>query len=177
MGQVIDGEELKQRVREAQTAGQRVVFTNGVFDLLHIGHVRYLQAARDQGDLLVIGLNSDRSTRQLKGPGRPIVPQDERAQVLCALACVDYVIVFDDPTAEQLVAALQPDVYVKGGDYQLEPQGPGASVTATAPAGKALPEAVIVERHGGRVVLLPYLVGHSTTELIRKICATSDSTR
>src|SRR5215204_334405 len=93
--------------------GMRTVFTNGTFDVLHVGHVRYLQAARSLGDLLIVGINSDASARGYKGPGRPVVPQDERAEIVAALRCVDYVTIFDDPTAEHLVAALRPDIYVK----------------------------------------------------------------
>jgi D-glycero-beta-D-manno-heptose 1-phosphate adenylyltransferase len=136
--------------------GKTVVCTNGVFDLLHFGHLRYLDAARALGDLLVVGLNSDRSTRRYKGPSRPLVPEDERAALLLALECVDYVTIFDDPTAERLVAELRPDIYCKGGDY-----GGGA--------GKHLPEAAVVASYGGQVHLIPYLPGHSTTDLIRLI--------
>ena len=139
-----------------RVAGLRVVCTNGVFDLLHYGHLTYLEAARALGDVLVIGLNSDRSTRAYKGPLRPLVPEHERAALLLALQPVDYVVIFDDETAEQLVEHLQPDVYCKGGDYG------GAS-------GKVLPEARVVERYGGQVELIPYLPGHSTSELIERI--------
>ena len=134
--------------------GQRV-FTNGVFDILHVGHVRYLQAARALGDCLIVGLNGDASARALKGEQHPLVPQAERAELLAALGCVDYVIIFDEPTAERLVEALRPEVYVKGGDY--------------AGDSKALPESNVVERYGGRVVLLPYVGGKSTTNIIAAI--------
>jgi len=133
----------------------RRVFTNGVFDILHVGHVRYLQAARALGDCLIVGLNGDASARALKGQQHPLVPQAERAEVLAALGCVDYVIIFDEPTAERLVEALRPEVYVKGGDYAADR--------------KALPEAKVVERYGGRVVLLPYESGKSTTAIINDI--------
>ncbi len=149
---------LRQRWRHQR---RTVVFTNGVFDLLHIGHLRYLQAARALGDVLVVGLNSDRSTRQIKGPQRPLIAQDERAALLLGLRVVDYVTIFDEPTAEHLVAALQPDVYVKGGDYQLS--------DGAVPPGKPLPEAAIVQGYGGRVELIPYVAGRSTTELIQRI--------
>jgi D-glycero-beta-D-manno-heptose 1-phosphate adenylyltransferase len=137
-------------------AGDRVVLTNGVFDLLHYGHLTYLQAARALGDVLIVGLNSDRSTRAYKGPTRPLVPEDERAALLLALEPVDYVVIFDDPTAERLVEQLQPDVYCKGGDYG------GAT-------GKVLPEAAVVESYGGQVELIPYLPEHSTSALIERI--------
>jgi rfaE bifunctional protein nucleotidyltransferase chain/domain len=147
-------------------AGRTLVFTNGVFDLLHLGHVRYLQEARALGEVLVVGLNSDASVRRLKGAGRPLVPQAERAELLAALACVDYVVIFDTGTAERLVAALQPEVYVKGGDYAR----PAAESGAPGPLPpKPLPEAEVVRSYGGRVVLVPYLRGYSTTELIERI--------
>ncbi len=149
---------LRQRWRDHN---QTVVFTNGVFDLLHIGHLRYLEAARALGDVLVVGLNSDASTRQIKGPQRPLVEQHDRAALLLGLRVVDYVTIFHEPTAEHLVAALQPDVYVKGGDYALTGD--------TASSGKPLPEAAIVQGYGGRVELIPYVAGRSTTELIERI--------
>lgn len=146
-----------------RAAGQRLVLTNGVFDLLHPGHVAYLEAARALGDMLVVGLNSDHSTRLIKGPQRPLMSEDDRAYLLAALRCVDYVTLFTEPTAERLVAALRPDIYVKGGDYAL-------SGDADAPIDEQrLPEARVVRRIGGEVVLLPYRVGYSTTALLQKI--------
>lgn len=141
-----------------RAAGRRVVCTNGVFDLLHYGHLAYLSAARALGDLLIVGLNSDTSTRRYKGPLRPLVPEAERAALLLALEPVDYVTIFDESTAEALVAALQPDIYCKGGDYGGE-----------AGLAKPLPEAAIVQRYGGQVYLIPYLPGHSTSDLIALI--------
>ncbi|MBC8076412.1 MAG: D-glycero-beta-D-manno-heptose 1-phosphate adenylyltransferase [Chloroflexales bacterium] len=155
-------DELLPLRDEWRALGLRLVLTNGVFDLLHIGHATYLQQARSLGDLLVVGVNSDASTRANKGPTRPLVPQAERAALLAALRCVDYVTIFEQRTAEALVAALQPDVYVKGGDYRLD----GAAGTSD---GKELPEARIVRGYGGRVELIPYIAGRSTTELIEKI--------
>ncbi|MEJ5197833.1 MAG: adenylyltransferase/cytidyltransferase family protein [Anaerolineae bacterium] len=155
MGQVLalaDALAWRQSLREA---GRSLVFTNGHFDLLHVGHVRYLQAARALGDALLVGLNSDASTRARK-PGRPIVPQDERAELVAALACVDVVVIFDDLTANALVEALRPEIYVKGGDW-------------SRPGGPRPPEAEIVARYGGRVVFLPYVAERSTTALIEKI--------
>jgi len=144
-----------QRIRTRLRArGKAVVLTNGVFDILHVGHVRYLQAARKLGDVLFVGLNSNASARALKGAGRPLTPQLERAEILSALRHVDYVIIFDEPTATHLVEALQPDVYAKGGDYG---------------AGKPLPEADAVVSCGGRVVLLPYTPQHSTTRIVARI--------
>jgi rfaE bifunctional protein nucleotidyltransferase chain/domain len=130
-----------------------IVFTNGVFDLLHPGHVRYLQDARRLGDTLIVGVNSDRSVRSNKGPSRPIVPEHERAEVLAALACVDAVVIFDDATPLAVIAAIQPDVLVKGADW-----GEGAIVGRE-----------VVESRGGRVVRMALSPGHSTTALIAKI--------
>lgn len=171
-------------------AGLRVVFTNGVFDLLHVGHVRYLQQARQLGDTLVVALNSDESTRWLKGPDRPFVPQDERAEILAALACVDAVTIFEEHTAEALVAVMRPDIYVKGGDYAQGgahgiPQmiGPDElrALSKDATLGESasdeffrrLPEARVVSFYGGTVCLIPYVAGHSTTELIARIVSHS----
>src|SRR5436190_23795526 len=117
MRRVLSLSELSEMRPGWRGAGLRVVLTNGTFDLLHIGHVRYLEAARALGDLLVVGINSDASVRGYKGPGRPVVPQDERAEIVAALRCVDFTTIFDEPTATTLVQALQPDVYAKGGDY------------------------------------------------------------
>lgn len=157
-------EELVQLREQWRANGLRVVFTNGIFDLLHVGHLQYLEAARALGDLLIVGLNSDSSTRQLKGPKRPLVPEAERAALLLGLRPVDYVTLFEDRTAERLVATLQPDVYVKGGDYALSDNNDSGQ-TAT----KVLPEARIVQGYGGQVELINYLAGHSTTELIERI--------
>lgn len=143
--------------------GLRLVLTNGVFDLLHAGHVGYLSRARALGDLLVVALNSDASTRALKGPLRPIVPEADRAALLAALRPVDYVTIFAEPTAEAVVAALRPELYVKGGDYGAGPGG--------APDLSRLPEARVVVANGGQVALLPYAEGRSTSELIERIVA------
>ncbi|HVT13952.1 MAG TPA: D-glycero-beta-D-manno-heptose 1-phosphate adenylyltransferase [Fimbriimonadaceae bacterium] len=133
--------------------GKKLVFTNGVFDVLHAGHVRYLRQARELGDLLIVGLNSDASARALgKGPGRPVNPAEDRAEVLLALRSVDGVIPFDDPTPERLIRALRPEVHVKGGDYREED----------------LPEAAAVREYGGEVRILPFLEGRSTTEILRR---------
>ncbi len=148
-----------------RAAGKTIVFTNGCFDLLHLGHVRYLQAARDLGDLLIVGLNSDESTRRLKGPERPLVPERERAEVLAALACVDYVTIFEEDTAVALVRLLRPNVYVKGGDYS----GSASQSEPSAINHAKLPEAAPVLAAGGQVRLIPYLPGHSTSELIQRI--------
>ncbi|MCU0499576.1 MAG: adenylyltransferase/cytidyltransferase family protein [Anaerolineae bacterium] len=149
-------EAISQR---EQWRGRTLVITNGHFDLLHIGHLDYLEKARALGDALWIGLNGDASTEQLKGPGRPITPADERARLLSALRPVDGVIVFHERTAENLVRALRPEIYVKGGDYGTSDQG----------LVKPLPEAEIVRAYGGQVVLIPYLPGHSTSAVIQKV--------
>jgi len=173
-------------VAARQDAGERAVITNGCFDLLHLGHVAYLRAARDLGDFLIVALNSDASTRRIKGPLRPLVAESERAEILAALSCVDYVTIFDDNTAERAVAALRPAVYVKGGDYAggeraqagvtLAPDelrhllaGDASAHPALAGLERRLPEARVVAAYGGSVTLLPYLPGHSTTELIERI--------
>jgi len=134
--------------------GKKLVFTNGCFDLLHLGHVRYLEAAKKLGDCLVVGVNSDDSVRRLKGAGRPMISEGERAELVAALESVDFVVIFDSVTAEGIVAELQPHIYVKGGDYGDE---------------KPLPEAKIVESYGGQVTIVPYLHGYSSTQLIEKI--------
>ena len=140
---------------EAAAQGKRVVFTNGCFDLLHVGHVRYLKEARQQGDLLIVGLNDDRSTRGVKGPGRPFVVQEERAEILASLECVDYVVIFSESTAEGLVGTLKPDIYVKGGNYRIE----------------ELPEAKMVAQYGGRVYLTSLIPDRSTSSLVSNILA------
>jgi rfaE bifunctional protein nucleotidyltransferase chain/domain len=138
---------------EWRTAGQAVVFTNGCFDLLHAGHVRLLEAARAEGDLLVVGLNSDASVRKLKGEGRPVLPAPERAETLLALEAVDAVIVYDEDTPLRVIEALRPDVLVKGADWALE-----------AIVGRAE-----VEEAGGRVVRVELVPGRSTTRLVERI--------
>jgi rfaE bifunctional protein nucleotidyltransferase chain/domain len=145
-----DAVALVERLR---AAGKTIVFTNGVFDLLHVGHLRYLQRARDLGDALLIGLNSDRSVRQIKGPERPITTESERAEVLEALGCVDGVVVFDEETPRDLIAAIQPDVLVKGADW----------------AEDAIVGRDIVEARGGRVVRVALEPGHSTSAIIATI--------
>jgi D-beta-D-heptose 7-phosphate kinase/D-beta-D-heptose 1-phosphate adenosyltransferase len=138
-------------------AGQKVVFTNGCFDLLHPGHIRTLEAARSLGDVLVVGLNSDQGVRQLKGPGRPVLPERERAEILAALECVDAVVIFDELTPQKIIAALLPDVLVKGGDW------PGDQIVGREE----------VESAGGRVVSVAVAPGYSTTAMLRKIRALS----
>ena len=140
-------------VETRRAAGQRIVFTNGVYDLLHPGHVRYLRAARAEGDLLVVGVNSDRSVRANKGLGRPINPERERAELIAALVPVDAAVIFDEDTPHAIVSALQPDVLVKGADWPAD-QIVGRDV---------------VEARGGRVVRIPVEAGHSSSRLIERI--------
>lgn len=138
-----------------RASGKKLVVTNGCFDLLHLGHVTYLESARNQGDALLIGVNGDDSVRQLKGPTRPVVPESDRAAVLAALQCVDATCIFAEKTATRLLAAAQPDVYVKGGDYTL--------ATLNQDERRA------VESAGGRIVIIPFVPGKSTTALLEKI--------
>jgi D-beta-D-heptose 7-phosphate kinase/D-beta-D-heptose 1-phosphate adenosyltransferase len=147
-------EELPQLRAYWALLEQRVVFTNGCFDILHLGHVSYLEAAAQLGDVLVVGLNSDESVRRLKGASRPIMIAEARARVLAALECVEAVFVFEEDTPLRLIEALKPDVLVKGGDY-TEERVVGAS---------------FVRSYGGEVVILPYVEGYSTTSLIQKVC-------
>jgi D-beta-D-heptose 7-phosphate kinase/D-beta-D-heptose 1-phosphate adenosyltransferase len=146
-------DQAAARVARLRAAGKKIVFTNGVFDLLHVGHLRYLQHARALGDALIVGVNSDRSVRANKGPARPITPEAERAEVLAALECVDGVVVFDDDTPHDLIVALQPDVLVKGDDW----------------AEAAIVGRDIVEGRGGTVVRVPIEPGHSTSAIVQKI--------
>jgi D-beta-D-heptose 7-phosphate kinase/D-beta-D-heptose 1-phosphate adenosyltransferase len=150
---VLSSSAARAFVQRLRATGQTVVFTNGVYDLLHPGHVRYLRAARAEGDALVVGVNSDRSVRALKGPHRPVHPQDERAELIAALACVDAAVVFDEDTPQEIITALQPDVLVKGADW---------------PADQIVGRAV-VEAHGGRVVRVQVEPGHSSTQLIERM--------
>ncbi len=153
-----DLNSLLQRRSEWKRADRTVVWTNGCFDILHVGHVRSLQAAKAFGDVLIVGLNSDASVRQLKGPTRPIIPGVQRAELLAALRCVDEVIIFDDLTPERMLAALQPDIHCKGADY-------------APPSGKPIPEKALVERYGGRVMFLPMVAELSTTSIVSRMGA------
>ena len=136
-----------------ELAEKKIVFTNGCFDIIHVGHIRYLTAAKSFGDVLIVGLNTDESVRKLKGESRPVNNQDDRAEVLLGMKAVDHVIFFGEQTAENLIYELKPDIYVKGGDYTLE----------------TLPEAKIVQSYGGRVEIVNLVAGKSTTNIIKKI--------
>lgn len=144
---------MKAIVARLKSRGKKVVFTNGCFDILHVGHVRYLRKAKNQGDILVIGLNTDRSVREIKGEKRPVVPEKERAEVLAALEFVDYVVLFDEPDPLRLIEALEPNVLVKGADW------PKSRIIGRE----------IVEKIGGRVVRVPLVGGASSTGVIEKI--------
>ena len=152
-------EKIKQRkellkiIKDLKAKGKRIVFTNGCFDLLHIGHIRYLEEARALGDFLVVGVNSDSSVRKLKGPQRPVLPEEERAEILSGLGCVDYITLFDEIDPLKLITSLHPHILVKGGDWTKE-QIVGREV---------------VERSGGEVVIIPLVKGVSTSNLIETI--------
>lgn len=144
---------LKKILEKEKKKRKKIVLTNGVFDILHIGHIRYLQASKKLGDILVVALNSDKSTKRFKGLKRPIVPEKERAEVISSLDCVDYVLIFNETTAEKTIRCLKPDVYTKGGDHKI----------------KDITEAPLVSLYGGKVKLLPVIDSHSVTILINKI--------
>src|SRR5215216_7151041 len=153
MRKILEREELIRERERLRREGKRLVFTNGCFDLLHPGHVRYLSQARELGDALVVALNSDQSVQAIKGKGRPILSERERAEVMAALEAVDYVTIFDEETPRELIASLLPDILVKGGDWT--------------------PEQIVgreeVEAAGGKVLSLPYVEGFSTTDIIKRI--------
>jgi rfaE bifunctional protein nucleotidyltransferase chain/domain len=153
--------EAVRRAAAERRAGRRVVFANGAFDLLHAGHVRYLEAARAEGDWLVVAVNSDASVARAKGDGRPIVPADERAEIVAALECVDAVVVFEEDSPAGLLSELRPDVHAKGTDYTPE----------------SVPEREVVARYGGRTVVVGDPKQHATTELIERIRETGNGKR
>ena len=145
--------DLTRIIKNLKTRGKRIIFTNGCFDLLHVGHVRYLEEAKALGDVLVIGVNSDSSCRKIKGPGRPILPVEERVEILSGLGCVDYVAVFDELDPLKLITSLQPNVLAKGGDWTKEQIAGGE----------------VVEKSGGEVIIIPLVQGVSTSNLIETI--------
>jgi rfaE bifunctional protein nucleotidyltransferase chain/domain len=153
MGEVVTRDELLARAESARQSGQRIAFANGCFDLLHVGHVRYLESAAQQADLLVVAINDDRSVRQLKGDGRPILGADDRATLVAALRCVDYVVIFPELTVGPLLLALRPDVHCKGTDYTVE----------------TVPEREIVASYGGRTAIVGDPKDHSTRDLLARI--------
>jgi rfaE bifunctional protein nucleotidyltransferase chain/domain len=149
--------ELLEALAPLREEGKKVVFTNGCFDIIHKGHVVYLEKARALGDVLVVGLNSDGSTRRLKGDGRPVNPEGDRAWVLSGLRAVDHVVVFGEDTPQELMSRLRPDIHVKGGDYTED----------------QLPEAPLVRSYGGEIVIMPFVEGRSTTGVIEKAASGS----
>jgi rfaE bifunctional protein nucleotidyltransferase chain/domain len=155
-GRQVDASTLGQVRDTMETAGQRLVFTNGCFDLLHAGHVRYLQQARGLGDALAVGLNSDRSVRELKGKGRPVNVEEDRAEVLAALGCVDYVVIFDGKRATDVLSTVRPHVYAKGGDYTPDSLDPE--------------ERAALEKAGAEIRILPLVPGRSTTAVLERVC-------
>jgi len=150
---ILNREELLARVQEARSAGARIIFANGCFDVLHVGHVRYLAGARELGDVLVVGINSDAQVERLKGAGRPIMPSAERAEIVSALESVTYVTIFDEPTVEQLLLTLKPDIHAKGTDYTEE----------------TVPERAVVRSYGGRVAIVGDPKDHSTSEILTRL--------
>jgi rfaE bifunctional protein nucleotidyltransferase chain/domain len=145
--------DLRRIIKDLKKKGKRIVFTNGCFDILHLGHIRYLEDAKSLGDILVVGVNSDHSVRILKGPERPILPEMERAEILSGFWCVDYITIFNEPTPLELISSLQPHILVKGGDWTKE-----------TTVGRE-----VVERMGGEVVILPFIEGSSTSNLVETI--------
>ena len=152
-GKIKEREALVRTIKDLKAGGKKVVFTNGCFDLLHVGHIRYLEKAKSLGDVLIVGVNSDRSVRNLKGPQRPILPEEERTEILSGLWCVDYIILFDESTPLELIATLRPHVLVKGGDWSKE-----TTVGREA-----------VEESGGEAVILTFVEGSSSTNIIETI--------
>src|ERR1051326_8768129 len=152
-GKILSADELREERARLREEGKRLVFTNGCFDILHVGHVRYLQRARELGDALLVAVNSDRSVSELKGAGRPVMNEEERTELLAALGAVDYVTIFDDISPRSLIAEILPDVLVKGGDYNLD----------------EIHGREEVEASGGRVISLPFIEGASTSSIIERI--------
>ncbi len=150
---VLSRDELLAAAERARAAGKTVVFANGAFDLLHVGHVRYLEGARREGDWLAVGINSDRSVAGAKGPSRPILPEAERAEIVAALSCVDAVSIFDEDSPAALIAAIRPDVHAKGTDYSAE----------------TVPEREVVAAYGGRTAIVGDAKDHATTDLVARI--------
>ena len=150
---ILSREELIERVAAAREDGAKIVFANGCFDVLHVGHVRYLAGARELGDVLIVGINSDQQVALQKGAGRPVLPANERAEIVATLESVSYVTIFDEPTVEQLLLALKPDVHAKGTDYTVE----------------TVPERDVVRSYGGRVAIVGDPKDHSTSEIIARL--------
>ena len=153
MGKVVARTEIEALVKKLKNEGKTVVTTNGCFDILHVGHVRYLQKTKTFADYSIVLLNSDKSVRSIKGPTRPVNNENDRAEILCALSCVDYVVLFDEDSPESLIAQIKPDVHTKGADYTVE----------------TLPEAKTIIENGGRIEFISFVEGKSTTSIIEKM--------
>ncbi len=153
MGEIIKRENLEDLVKKLKMQNKTIVVTNGCFDILHIGHVKYLQKSKACADVLILLVNSDKSVRALKGETRPINPEQDRAEILCALSCVDYVTLFDENSPSELLELIKPDVYTKGADYTIE----------------TLPEAPVVMGYGGKIEFIEFEIGKSTTKIIDKM--------
>lgn len=150
---IVCPEEAAEIVDLARARSKKIVLANGCFDLIHVGHVRYLIGARAAGDFLIVGVNSDRQTARLKGPGRPVIPESERAELIASLKCVDAVTIFDEPTVAELIRRIRPDIHAKGTDYTAD----------------SVPERLVVEEMGGRVLIVGDPKAHSTTEILAKV--------
>lgn len=155
MGQTVKREDIQTLLKDLRAQGKTIVTTNGCFDILHVGHVRYLQKTKTFADKMIVCLNSDVSVKKIKGPDRPINNENDRAEILCALGCVDYVVLFDESSPETLLCEIKPDVHTKGADYTLE----------------TLPEAKSIMANGGRIEFISFVEGKSTTNVIKKIGA------
>lgn len=153
MGKLIKREELQPLLADLRAQGKTIVTTNGCFDILHVGHVRYLQKTKTFADILIVCLNSDVSVKKIKGPDRPVNCENDRAEILCALSCVDYVVLFDESSPEKLLCEIKPDVHTKGADYTVE----------------TLPEAKAIMANGGRIEFISFVEGKSTTSIIEKM--------
>lgn len=159
MGKLVKRENIRDIVKEIQDRGQTVVTTNGCFDVLHVGHVRYLTQTKTYADYSIVLLNSDKSVRSIKGEGRPINNENDRAEILCALSCVDYVVFFDEDSPRDLIGEIKPDVHTKGADYSVE----------------TLPEADVILKNGGRIEFITFVEGKSSSNTIEKMRGLKDT--
>jgi rfaE bifunctional protein nucleotidyltransferase chain/domain len=153
MNKLVTKVQLVKIIDTLRAKKKTIVFTNGCFDILHVGHIRYLQQAKSMGDILIVGVNSDESAKKIKGEPRPIVPENERSEIIAALNCVDYVTIFSETTPDNLICLIKPDIHVKGGDWKIQ----------------HLPEAKLVQSYGGKVIIANHIEGHSTTNLLKEI--------
>jgi rfaE bifunctional protein nucleotidyltransferase chain/domain len=154
MGKIIEREKIADLVAKLRAEGKKIVFTNGCFDILHLGHIRYLREAKSRGDILIVGLNSDESVRKIKGENRPIMGEEERAEILASLEMVDFVVIFEETVPDELIRLIKPDIHIKGGDYKSPEE---------------LPEAELVRSLGGEVIIVEGVEGKSTSNIIKTI--------